>query len=294
VAFSSSAVGEFDLDVASEKLQHPHTEAVKAPSPLHPMERDKIWANLQLEGLEHMSLEYLGDKTCGFAAADISRSDIVHILMTWFNEQIKRDVFSQDDYLLEYFLNLLLAYYPAKSDSSRRAQVDHLINCWFDKGVAENPVYTRRYLILQQEIRRFLARREGSSKELAAPLLYNHRGRRQEVHAWGLEEDSAYGYQEDDNTHRLTNNPVQAYLTRPDGPASADAILIQQHPPATHGSSTNENTISPLLLNTTMDPERKSGLWVAARDTHRPPPSNYICKRCSSPGRPLLASITAT
>jgi len=249
------------------------------------MERDKIWVALEMEGLEHMSLEYLGDKIREFAAADISRSDIVYILMAWFNEQIKRDIFSQDEYLLEDFLNLLLVYHPAESELGCLVQIDNLINCWFDKGATENPVYTRRYLILQQEVRRFLARKGMFSQELAAPFLHNSRGGQQEKHVWALE-DNAYGYQENENTDRVTVNPDQAYLTGPDGQASADAILARQHPPGTHGSSTDEDTISSLLSNTTMDPERKSGPWGPVRDTHRPPPPNYICKRCSSPGRP--------
>ncbi|KAI1820749.1 hypothetical protein F4861DRAFT_39252 [Xylaria intraflava] len=111
------------------------------------MEPDGGLGSLDIEHLREMSLEDLEAKI-----NSIPRSEAFSILMAWLNEQIKHDVISQDEALLERFVKLLHVCYHTDVEDTNLKEMNEALTGWFEENATKHPTYRRRYLILQNEM----------------------------------------------------------------------------------------------------------------------------------------------
>ncbi|KAI0206295.1 hypothetical protein F4808DRAFT_455060 [Astrocystis sublimbata] len=110
--------------------------------------------------------------------ANVSRDQIFDILMRWFNEQIKQDNASQNQGLLDKFVELLHMQSYTDIEPFSLTQIDEAFIGWLEYDAVQNPAYTRRYLITQQDLHRLFCRRQPPPQyeEAHPPANYRHDG----------------------------------------------------------------------------------------------------------------------
>lgn len=118
------------------------------------MELNINWQALDPKILRNMSLEEVQVQIYKRAVANVTRPELFGILMSWLNEQIKQDIITQNESLLEGFVKLLHLRNYTEIDSFSLEQVDEVFNGWLDKEAIQNPTYMRRFLITQQDVQR--------------------------------------------------------------------------------------------------------------------------------------------
>ncbi|KAI0390923.1 hypothetical protein F5Y17DRAFT_35390 [Xylariaceae sp. FL0594] len=231
----------------------------------------------------HISLQHLKEGVGELVAANkVAQPEIDHISMTWFNQQIIDDALPHHEIVVEDFLDFLLSY-PAEKDtgSGRLAQVSDLMKRWMARESAENPMYTRRYLFAMQEVDRLLEGKREVSQRPAAPLSQYSQG--------------GQGGNSSSSSGDISANACSAGQDQGNPPTFGRPAVYAQ---TTGGRQRSlplkdpvkeEDTLISLLSDATMSPvpvyRPQSDKW----NPHRRPPGNYVCKRCSVPGRAFLS-----
>src|SRR5213083_2502011 len=136
------------------------------------MELDDNPEALNAEILEGMTLKQLQGKLDKLIIAGVSRSGLLSFFMKWFNEQIKQDIFTQEGFLLEEFIGLLLMSNHAEVEPFSLTEIDKVFNQWLEKDANEEPAYRRRYLMIQQEMHRLFSRGSRYTQNLRALSLF--------------------------------------------------------------------------------------------------------------------------
>ncbi|KAF2971073.1 hypothetical protein GQX73_g2525 [Xylaria multiplex] len=226
------------------------------------MELDESLETLKIGTLKDMSIDDLEAKIHECVTADVYQSKIFNILMEWLNEQIKQDVITED--LLERFVNLLHMHDHAEIKPLSLAQVDEVFNEWLRKNTIQSPTYTRRYLIIQQDIHHlFTNKRAQQSISLA-------RDETVEIDKSNRSRDSMH------MSEALPRQLSDTHLKD----AGADDVAIAEE----------TNIISPFpdtkMSRKSTRAGRRRRKHKSSSDTPEPPtlPENYICKRCDEPG----------
>ncbi|TGJ84156.1 hypothetical protein E0Z10_g4592 [Xylaria hypoxylon] len=164
------------------------------------MELGKSPEALSTGALQSMSLKDLEAKIHESAVANISRSEIFDVLMTWFNEQIKQDIITQSNYLLDRFVMLLHMRNYADIEPFNLTQVDEMFNGWLEKDIIQNPAYRRKYLIIQQDVHRLFADERRDSQNSGASSLFDCEHELREMHSPSL------SCEQEDNSMRAEEN----------------------------------------------------------------------------------------
>ncbi|KAI1180688.1 hypothetical protein F4777DRAFT_258734 [Nemania sp. FL0916] len=118
------------------------------------MELDSGLQALTINMIRDSSLEELEVTVNELIMTGTSRPDLFDLLMGWFNEQIKRDAFAQNESLLPGFIRLLHMNNHADIEPFNLLQVDEALNQWIQTDASQDSAYRRRYLIIQQDINR--------------------------------------------------------------------------------------------------------------------------------------------
>ncbi|KAI2624824.1 hypothetical protein GGS21DRAFT_319776 [Xylaria nigripes] len=275
------------------------------------MNVDKILQSPGIGCFQDVSLKDLEAKIKG-----VSRSEAFTTLMTWLNEQIKQDIITQDEVLLEGFVRLLHNHSHAEMGSLHLTQVNEALKGWLEKDAIENPAYRRRYLIMQKDINDLLAKERNFPKNWDASSSPSHQRKQRE------ESSSAPSFKQeaDDSEARkgvkLGNIDIaleNLSLTPLPSPTGGNvigldsgksgksvhlmipnqALLRQSNNTDLDGVITTRETItidsSPdvnkVHIPTQGDPRvRKYGTRNDATDLPDLPPEKYICRRCRKPG----------
>lgn len=273
---------------------------------------------LDTELLRNLSLEDLQVLIYKKAVANVTKSELFDILMSWLNEQIKQDTVTQNESLLAGFVKLLHLRKYTEIESFSLGQVDEVFNEWLYKETIQNPMYRRRFLITQQDIRRIFSEAEQHTRNLetfslpspqlgqgenylVAPLC----GRKDDgikvgEESTNLQQDASYDMSLS-ATHDYTSEVKVWFvdkLNQFDGFTDISAAPSQRSSDA-HSQGTDADD---------MNTKRESTLINSPRDTKMPQklkrvgrrgrkckahrdvpessglPKNYICKRCHEPG----------
>ncbi|TRX98296.1 hypothetical protein FHL15_000941 [Xylaria flabelliformis] len=139
------------------------------------MESDHSLEVLNNKGLQDVSLKELEARIHEGALANVSRSDLFGILMSWFNEQIKQDIVTQSQHLLQSFVELLHMHSHADIEPFTLTQVDEAFDRWLEEDAIQNQAYRRRYLITQQDVHLLFSKETQQFQNSTAPSLIDRR-----------------------------------------------------------------------------------------------------------------------
>ncbi|KAI0525981.1 hypothetical protein F5B22DRAFT_588550 [Xylaria bambusicola] len=121
------------------------------------MESNSSMKDLDPRILQNMSVYDLEIKIHDSIHANVPRSEIFDALMTWLNEQIKQDIITQTEEIIHHFVRVLHMRNYARFSAFTLQQVDEVFMRWLEHDAIDNPAYTRRYLITQQDVHRLFA-----------------------------------------------------------------------------------------------------------------------------------------
>ncbi|KAI3332021.1 hypothetical protein HD806DRAFT_177855 [Xylariaceae sp. AK1471] len=281
------------------------------------------------ESLKGVPLKELQSKIDKIIIANMSRSEVFNALMLWFNEQIKQDIITQQESLLEEFLELLLMRNHAEIEPFSLAEINEVFNEWLEKDAIETPTYRRRYLITQQDVHRLFAKGRRLSQNLYALSPFDRQRRQQEDHSSALsckqedkdvraKKEATNKLQETDHNKALsdTQHPISPKdtkvieiddddLNQSNGPTTTDArqsnrAYFQDAPPdeviITRETIVLNSSPDTRMSHTPTRKNRAAHKYKAhsdAPDFSTPPPRSYICKRCHEPGRTTLADAAS-
>ncbi|KAI0543040.1 hypothetical protein GGR58DRAFT_519242 [Xylaria digitata] len=226
------------------------------------MELDESLETPNIGTLKDMPINDLEAKIHECVIANINRLEIFNILMEWLNEQIKQDVITE--YLLERFVNLLHMHDYAEIKSFSLAQVDEVFNQWLRENTIQSPAYTRRYLIIQQDMHHlFTNKRAQQSMSLA-------RAETVEIDKSNRSHNSTY--MRVALPRQLSDTHLQD--AGEDDVTTAQETIVISSSPDTKMSRKSTRT------------NRRRRKHKSSNDTPDPftLPKNYICKRCDEPG----------
>ncbi|KAI1369586.1 hypothetical protein F5Y08DRAFT_350261 [Xylaria arbuscula] len=196
----------------------------------------------------------------------VPHCEIFDYAMSWLNEQIKQDTVTQSDEDLGRFVRILhnrnyeylapIYQLPVFT----LEQVDETFRRWLEKDAIDDPAYTRRYLIVQQDVHRLFA----SEAE-------NDRRSRTDNKAAEINEPG--------NSRPDDKPPTQEHSDSCPKGAETDAIA-ESHEIASIDSSPKREA-----LCRGRDRMRSSEGSEPSRLPKKKP--KYICKRCDKPGHLL-------
>ncbi|KAI0445958.1 hypothetical protein F4803DRAFT_559805 [Xylaria telfairii] len=240
--------------------------------------------------------------------------------MGWLNLQIKQDILTQSQHLLESFVGLLHMHSYAEIEPFNLTQVDEVFNRWLGNDAVQNPAYTRRYLITQQDVHRLFSKETGRFQNSGAPSLFGHlndggdgclptllcerenNNVRNEKESVNLQQDTSLSMPPRGTQHSrfpTTTETVEIdKRSRSNELPNTDTILSRL-PSDTHSQDATIDDAATTLgdiivIESSPDAEMQRR---ATRADHRGrkykvhddlelsiPPKNYICRRCDEPG----------
>ncbi|KAJ8129354.1 hypothetical protein O1611_g4278 [Lasiodiplodia mahajangana] len=280
------------------------------------MELDGGPKALDTEMLQGMSLKELEDVIKERTMTRVSRSELFSIIMGWFNEQIKQDAITQDEYLLKAFVKLLQMRNHAEIQPFSLIQVDEVFNEWLEKDAVHSPAYRRRYLITQQDVHRLFAKGGQRPQFLGPALSLEPQNRSRESHSPALScgggDSNARAKQKSTNLLQNTDHETHLHTTchsisssqpKIDGIdeqsncfKNTDAIHSQQSNDAHLQDANADDTIitqesrePPLDTKMPQKPTQASCRGRKSKvhndvSEFTTPPKNYVCRRCHEPG----------
>ncbi|KAI0489697.1 hypothetical protein F4859DRAFT_501421 [Xylaria cf. heliscus] len=241
--------------------------------------------------------------------------------MRWFNEQIKQDIITQSQHLLESFVELLHMHSHAEIEPFNLTQVDEVLNGWLENDAVQNPAYRRRYLITQQDIHLLFSKEMRHFQTSGAPSMFDRRHDGEESCSLALsceqEDDNMRTNKENTNLRQDTshgtpshappnsNFSTNAEVIEFDKPGNFNKLLdtdaiVSQHLSDTHLQDADADDAPATLRETIIiDSSPDTEMRRIATQTNRrsrkykvhddlelstPPPKNYICRRCHEPG----------
>ncbi|KAI1755169.1 hypothetical protein F4782DRAFT_527893 [Xylaria castorea] len=266
-----------------------------------------------------MSLKELEAKINEGALANVSRSKLFDLLMSWFNEQIKQDIVTQSQHLLQDFVKLLHMHSHAETEPFNLTQVDEVFDRWLEEDAVQNPAYRRRYLITQQDVHLLFSKETRQFQDLAAPSLFDRQQGGVESHSPALscEQDNDVKAEKENTNLRQhighgtpphaaqhSKFPAKAEIINVDKPGPSNELpnkdtILSQHPNDTHSQEPDADvTITTFRETIVIDssPDVKMRRTVTRADCRgrkykvhddlelSTPPKNYICRRCHEPG----------
>jgi hypothetical protein len=283
---------------------------------------------LDNENLKDMSLKELESKLDQASIAAVSRPQVLDILMSWLNQQIKQETITQQESLLQGFVILLRMHHHAKFEPFNLKEINQVFNGWLEKDAIKNPVYMRRYLITQQDVHRLFAQGEthAHTSSSLSPLGQERGQQRADSSALTCEQGN-----QDAMTKQTTNeqqskghDKTASGTQHPTSPTNPEVIVIDddddepnklydsmtmvvaasqelkvlhsQNVDIHETTDTRETIVINSSPNTNMSQTptrknrhgRKHKLFSDSLDFSDPPPGGYICKRCDKPGRLTL------
>lgn len=270
---------------------------------------------LDAEMLRSISLEELQVQIYKSAVANVPRTELLEMLMSWLKEHIKHGTVTQDENLLEGFVKLLHLRNYTEIECFSLEQVDEVFNAWLDKEAIQNPAYKRRFLITQLDVQRlFLEAKQhtqnlktislpdpqqgqGGNYLLAPSCGRNNEGKQIENESTNLPQDAS---------HDMSLGPIRdsRYMVKArfiDKSNKLDGFTDRGAAPSqrlSHGHSqdTGADTMSVkeegTLVTSPQDTKKSQrivhhGLKSKAHNDipgRRVPPKDYICNRCHEPG----------
>ncbi|KAI0406071.1 hypothetical protein F4802DRAFT_115988 [Xylaria palmicola] len=281
------------------------------------MESGNTFRDLDIEALQNMSLEELKDTVRDSVVANGSRAEIFSVLMGWLNEQIKQDIVTQKQHILEEFVDLLQMNHHRDITSFSVPEVDEVFNEWLEKDAMQNPAYRRRYLITQQDIH-ILFDKETPSFQDHQTSLAESQCVRQGKHSPGrlpkqedndddkmsVENGSANAQQETDHSispsadqHSASSKRTRlAGINKPDQPSrhTPTGMVRPQHLDKTHYNESDTGNLRGRREDISADsspdwgilpiPTKTGRRGFQCRENGEPVPRSYICRRCHEPG----------
>ncbi|KAJ3579931.1 hypothetical protein NPX13_g634 [Xylaria arbuscula] len=192
--------------------------------------------------------------------------EIFDYAMSWLNEQIKQDTVTQSDEDLGRFVRILhnrnyeylapIYQLPVFT----LEQVDETFRRWLEKDAIDDPAYTRRYLIVQQDVHRLFASEAGSDRRSRT-------------------DNKAAEIDEPGNSRPGDKPPTQEHSDSCPKGAETDALAESHEIASTNSSPKRE------ALCRGRDRMRSSEGPEPSRLPKKKP--KYICKRCDKPGHLL-------
>lgn len=290
------------------------------------MELDYSPRALDDDNLQSMSLKELETQIHEAALANAVRSELFETIMGWLNLQIKQDMVTQNQHLLESFVGLLHMHGHAEIEPFNLTQVDEVFNRWLENDAVQNPTYRRRYLITQQDIHLLFSKEKRRFQNSGTPSLFDHLHGEEESYLSALlcdrEDNDVRAEKKSVNLRQDTSRatpprrdqdskfPTMAETIEIDKRGHSNElpntdIILPHHPSDTHSQDVTADDATTTLgdiivIDSPPDAEMRRTATRADRRGRKykvhddlelsTPPKNYICRRCDEPGRIALAS----
>lgn len=191
--------------------------------------------------------------------------------MRWLNEHIKQDTITQNEEDLSIFVGMLhnrncqyMAHY-IQLPVFTLEQVDEAFRGWLKKDAVDDPAYTRRYLITQQDVHRMFTNQAEKNRkcltdnevaEIDKPNSPKGTKPTEKLLTEGQSGTSPHGAEP--NTLIGTQEITSIYSSPREERSPSSTITLRRGRETTVGSESPE----PSLL-----------------------PKKYVCKRCDKPGK---------
>ncbi|KAI0196110.1 hypothetical protein EV127DRAFT_497438 [Xylaria flabelliformis] len=279
------------------------------------MESDHSLEALNNKDLRDISLKELEARIHEGALANISRSDLFDILMNWFNEQIKQDIVTQSQHLLQSFVELLHMHNHADIEPFTLTQVDEAFDRWLEEDAVQNQAYRRRYLITQQDVHLLFSKETQHFQNSTAPSLIDrqhdgdscspalsceHEDNKDTIEKANANPQHNTGHGTPLRAAQHSKLPGKAEIIDIDksGPSNDFTnkdTIFSQHLNDTHVEDPDADVVQEIILiDSSSDAEMRRTVTRADRRGRKykvledlefsSPPKNYICRRCQKPG----------
>ncbi|KAI0544855.1 hypothetical protein F4679DRAFT_576526 [Xylaria curta] len=236
--------------------------------------------------------------------------------MNWFNEQIKQDIVTQSQHILQGFVELLHMHGHADIEPFNLTQVDEVFDKWLEEDAVRNQAYRRRYLITQQDVHLLFSKETRHFQNSTAPSLIDrqHDGEDSNSLVLSCEREANNGKAEKaiaDLRHNAGHSTppraaqhskfsAKADIIEIDKPGPSNEvsnrdILFSQHPNDTHVQDPDADAVrETIVIDSSSDAEMRRTATRADRRGRKykvhddlefsTPPKNYICRRCQKSG----------
>lgn len=267
------------------------------------MDQDNRFQALNTERVKNMTLEELKGAIYKDGNAIMARSEFFTILMAWLNEQIKQDIITQQQSLLAEFIELLLMPNSSGLEPFTWTEIDEAFDRWLGEEAIENPAYRRRYLITKQDMQRLCVKGRRFPQSLRGLSLCDAQYRDQDV---VTSKEITDEFREDNNGKDLrsmehTQRPTLTEVIEADDGEfhqSNDPMIMDTHRLGGIYAQ-NYNQDERMVLPETIITDNGSETKMTQKSTRKrrktkgskvygKPPGDYVCRRCSKPGKTSL------